>query len=76
MVVERHRLDAELLAELAHAERLEAALIGEPEGGLQDELARQRDARANSLRGVPCAAFDVCVISVVCSVGVDPEIRG
>ena len=29
VVVEGHRLDAELLAELAHAERLEPALIGE-----------------------------------------------
>ena len=51
VVVDRHRLDAELLAELAHAEGLEAALIGDSEGGLQDELTRQGDARANSLRG-------------------------
>ena len=30
MVVERHRLDAELLAELAHAEGLDAPVVGEP----------------------------------------------
>ena len=41
VVVERHRLDPELLAELAHAEGLEPALIGEPEGGLEHPLPAQ-----------------------------------
>src|SRR5438874_7264726 len=41
VVIERHRLDAELVAELAHAERLESASIGEADGGTQDPLPGQ-----------------------------------
>ena len=35
VVVEGHRLDPELLAELAHRECLEPALVGALDGGLQ-----------------------------------------
>ena len=48
VVVERHRLDAELLAELAHAQGLEPALIGELQGGLEDPLAGQGFAALRS----------------------------
>jgi len=44
-VVERHRLEAELLAELAHRQRLEAVLVDEDEGGLEDPLSAERNAR-------------------------------
>ena len=44
VVVERHRLDAELFAELAHAQRLDAGLVGQRERGAQHPLAAQRDA--------------------------------
>ena len=44
VAVERHGVDAELLAEPAHAQRLEAAAVGEVDGGLQDALAGQRRA--------------------------------
>ncbi len=43
VVVERHRLDAELLAELAHGERLDPACVGEGERGAQHPLSGQRD---------------------------------
>ena len=46
MVVERHRVDTELLAELAHADRLAAAPIGEFDGCPEDALLAQRDARS------------------------------
>jgi hypothetical protein len=39
MVVQGHRLDPELLAELAHAERLDAVSIREADGGPQDPLS-------------------------------------
>ena len=42
VVVERHRLDAELLAELAHRQRLDPACVGEREGGAQHALPGQR----------------------------------
>ena len=44
VAVERHGVDAEVLAEPAHAQRLEAAPVGEVDGGLQDALAGQRRA--------------------------------
>ena len=44
VVVHRHPLDPEFLTQLAHAHRLEPALIGEPEGRLQHPLPAQRDA--------------------------------
>ena len=50
VVVERHRLDAERLTELAHAERLEPALIGELQGGLEHALPGQREAALGRLR--------------------------
>ena len=34
VVVERHRLDAERLAELPHRQRLDPALVGERDGGV------------------------------------------
>ncbi len=42
VVVERHRLDAEVLAEPAHAQAIEPALVGQPEGGLEDAVAGER----------------------------------
>ena len=42
MGVQRHRLDAQLLAELAHADRVDALPIGEGDGGRQDARAGQR----------------------------------
>ena len=42
VAVERHRVDAELLAELAHAQRLEAAAIGQLDGSAKDALAGER----------------------------------
>ena len=41
VAIERHRIDAELLAELAHAQRLDAASIGEIDGGLEHSLLAQ-----------------------------------
>ena len=42
--VEGHRLDAQLLAELAHAQALEALAIGQLDGGREHALPRQGDA--------------------------------
>ena len=42
VLVERHRHDAELLCEPAHAERFEPGLVGEGDGGLQHTSAAQR----------------------------------
>ena len=42
VVVERHRLDAEDLAELAHAQRRDPRLVGERDSGAQHSIARQR----------------------------------
>ena len=44
VVVERHRLDAELLGELAHRQLLGAALVGQRDRGAQDALAAERRA--------------------------------
>ncbi len=44
MVVQRHRIDPEFLAELAHAHGLTAASIGELDGGPQHPLLAQREA--------------------------------
>jgi hypothetical protein len=41
VVVQRHRLDPELLAELAHAQGVDAALIGKDVGGEQHALPAQ-----------------------------------
>ena len=41
VVVERHRLDAERLAELAHGQRADPALVGEGNGGTQHSLATE-----------------------------------
>jgi hypothetical protein len=43
VVVERHGVDAELLPELAHGERLEPAFVGEPHGSTQHAVPTQRD---------------------------------
>ena len=45
VVVERHRVDTERLAELAHADSVAAALVGELEGSLKDPLLAQREPR-------------------------------
>ena len=50
VVVERHRLDPERLAELAHAERLEPARVGEGDGGAQHPLPAQRAAGRDRCR--------------------------
>ena len=42
VAVERHRVDPELLAELAHAQRLEAVAIGELDGDAEDAVAVER----------------------------------
>ena len=44
VVVERHCLDAEALAELAHAERGEAVLVGVGSSGAQHPLSIERGA--------------------------------
>ena len=59
VAVERHRVDAQLLAELAHAQGLEAAAVGELDGGPEHALAGQRRAalsRFGRLRS-PCRRF-------------------
>ena len=43
VVVERHRVDTEDLAELAHADGVTAASIGEVEGSLKHPLLAQRE---------------------------------
>ena len=43
VVVERHRVDTERLAELAHADGIAAASIGELEGSLEHPLLAQRE---------------------------------
>ena len=48
VAVQRHRLDAQLLGELAHAERLDAILIGTVEGGAQHSLTAQGYATLRS----------------------------
>ena len=45
VVVERHRLDLELLTEPAHGERLDPARIGENQGGAQNALPAQGRSR-------------------------------
>ena len=45
VVVERHGLEAERLAELAHRQRLDPALVGELERRLQDPVAAEGEAR-------------------------------
>ena len=42
VVVQRHRLDPELLAEPAHRQRAETLVVGEGHGRLQDEVSAQR----------------------------------
>src|SRR5262245_26008167 len=41
VVVQRHRLDAERIADAAHRDRVEALAIDDRERGLQDPFARQ-----------------------------------
>ncbi len=41
VVVERHRLDAELLGDLPHADRLDPALVGELHRGVQHAIPVQ-----------------------------------
>ena len=55
VVVERHRLDAELLGEAPDRECVDAAGVGEVDGGLQHPLARERRAAlgARARRSVP-----------------------
>src|SRR5262249_53236732 len=45
VVVQRHRLGADELAEAAHGERGDALLIGDTYGGPQDAVPGERDAR-------------------------------
>ena len=45
VVVERHRLDAERLGELAHAERVDPAAIGQVDRGAQDAFPGQCSER-------------------------------
>ena len=41
VVVERHRLHAELPGQLPHGQRLDPALVGEPDRGFEDSLAAE-----------------------------------
>ena len=52
VVVQRHRLDAELLGEPAHGQRFEALLVGEANGGAQHELPAQRRSGRRSSVGL------------------------
>ena len=44
VAIQRHRLDPELLPELAHAQRVDAVAIREVDGGPKDALLGQRRA--------------------------------
>ena len=48
VVVQRHGLDAELLRELAHADGLDAAVVGEQDRGAYDALSGQWGSLAHS----------------------------
>src|SRR4029453_5894280 len=61
VVVERHRGAAELLAELAHAEGLDAVSVGEVDGGAQDTLSGQ--GGRGSARGPGCWAIHRLLVS-------------
>jgi hypothetical protein len=50
VVVQRHRLHAEGLGELAHGEGGDARLVGELDGGTQDPLLAQRHPEAPTPR--------------------------
>jgi hypothetical protein len=54
VVVERHRLDAELPAEAAHAERSDPVPIRDRNRCLEHALPVERRARRGSLRGPGC----------------------
>ncbi len=41
VVVERHRLDSEVIAEAAHRQRLEPTFVGQADRGAQDALPTQ-----------------------------------
>jgi hypothetical protein len=52
VAVDRHRVDTELLAELAHAQVVEAAPVGEGDAGLEDAFAGEGSAAlGRCLRG-------------------------
>ena len=44
VLVQRHRLDAEALAETAHRERTQAVAVGKLDGGIEDPVAIERHA--------------------------------
>jgi Domain of unknown function (DUF4386) len=77
MLVQRHRLDTELLAEPAHGQRLGAVGIGERESGPQHPLGTQRlpwsRARLGprchrpSLAGLGVASFALMLVGTVVS---------
>jgi hypothetical protein len=51
VVVQRHRLDPDRLAELAHAQRLGPALVGEGDRGVQDPVPGERGAGRSTAGG-------------------------
>ncbi len=51
VVVERHRLDAELLADPPHRDRAEALRVGDGDGRAEDAVAVQRHAAGAGLTG-------------------------
>ena len=53
VVVERHRLDSALPGEPAHAERLDAAFVGEDDGSAQHTLLAQWGTRRRPRVGLP-----------------------
>ena len=65
VAVDRHRVDAELLAELAHAQVVEAAPVGEGHAGLEDAFAGQGSA-AFGLRGFLDRHLDSVAVGLVC----------
>jgi len=48
VVIQRHRLGAEIFGEAAHGERLDAALVGDLDRGAQHALSAQREPRLGS----------------------------
>jgi hypothetical protein len=51
VVVQRHRLDAELLGQLAHRQLLDAARVGQRDRGAQHALTAERGALPRSVGG-------------------------
>src|SRR5919201_5298537 len=64
VAVQRHRLDAELLGELAHAERLDAVLISALESDAQHSLAAQGPAAFHARLGSGSHCLHVSLLAL------------